>query len=191
MKLNPILLVLLSLPFFFLTTSASPTSQIIEGHTFNQVKRINGASLELKGTGLARYKYVFKICVGGLYLPKEKTVNQVLAPGVKQLELIYLRDIEGKHLIAAGDAFFRRNVQNSTVYDKAREQLNRLYPSVKKGDRLALTAFPGQGLILSQNGRELGRIPGDDFARKYLSVWFGDDPASPGMLKEIRNGITK
>ena len=56
------------------------------------------------------------------------------------------------------------------------DDLSALYRDVKPGDRYALTYIPDKGTTLSLNGKSLGSIPGDDFARAVFAIWLGDNP---------------
>ena len=56
------------------------------------------------------------------------------------------------------------------------ERLAALYRDVQPGDRYALTYLPGEGTRLSLNGKILGTISGDDFARAVFSIWLGANP---------------
>ena len=57
-----------------------------------------------------------------------------------------------------------------------------------KGDVLAFTHDPAQGLIVSKNGSDLGTIEGSDFARGMLAVFLGPKPPNAGLKEGMLGG---
>ncbi len=45
--------------------------------------------------------------------------------------------------------------------------------------------YSQSGLTLALNGKTLTRQEGNDFARAYLSIWFGPTPYSPDMKQSL------
>jgi hypothetical protein len=62
-------------------------------------------------------------------------------------------------------------------------------PDLKKGDELIFTFRTGEAVDVEINGRSLGNIPGEDFARGLLAAWLGPAPPTSD-LKEGMLGRT-
>ena len=60
-----------------------------------------------------------------------------------------------------------------------------MFADLRAGDIVHMDYLPGQGTHLSINGRELGRIEGEDFFTALLQVWVGDHPADEGLKRGL------
>lgn len=159
----------------------------IEGVQFAESFRAGNVDLRLHGTGLLRYLKVFKGYVAALYLPEGEKAEQAVVSGARRLELSYFWDIKGTDFATAGDKILADNVDRALV-EQLRprlERMNALYRDVKPGDRYALTYVPGVGTELSLNGTPLGTIEGEDFARAYFSIWFGEKPIDLALKRQL------
>ena len=146
----------------------------------------SGQRLNLQGTGLLRYKLVFKAYLAALYLENDKA-NAPLADVPKQLTIHYFWDIEKKAF--AGAAIKQLKKQ----YTK--EQLAHIMPQVNafhelcaditKGDRYQLRYEPGYGTELLHNDKRLGTIQGKAFAKAYFGLWLGPKPLSKPLKKQL------
>lgn len=155
---------------------------------------LQGSPLQLNGHGV-RYKAIFKVYAAGLYLSRRAgTTEEVLAaPGPKRMSLTMLREIDATEL----GKLFARGVEDNSP----REELPRLAPGLLRmgqvfaeqkrlqaGDTVLLDWLPGNGLVISVNGRALGepfREP--EFFNAVLRIWLGPHPAD-GRLKEALLG---
>ena len=173
------------------TTAAgadSPADAVsIEGVTFPQALRASDIRLELRNVGLLRYRMIFKGYVAGLYLGAGLSPRSVLDDVPKRLEIEYFWAIEAADFARATADGIERNVAADTLAPlRPRiERLNALYRDVQPGDRYALTYLPESGTALSLNGRTLGTIEGEDFARAVFSIWFGEDPLDEALKETL------
>lgn len=163
----------------------------IEGKTFPPVRQVDGKDVQLSGVGTARYKVFFKIYVAGLYLPKDVGFDKVFTAVPKRLELCYLYDIEKADMVDAADNFLKKNVdaERYQAMQAKVAEINKLFRSVKKGERCSMNHVPGKGLEVDYNGKVVGSVAGDDFAVDYLRIWLGDESCSPGMRKNMMKGL--
>lgn len=145
-------------------------------------------NLELTGTGTIRYLGLFKVSEVALYMPPDVSADQALKPDTpRRLEVRYFRDLTKEDFAKSTRVWIRKNVSESE-YEALKpkiEQLNALYENVKEGDRYGLTYVPGKGTTLDLNGREIGTVPGGDFARALFSIWLGDEPVEDGLPGEL------
>ena len=71
-----------------------------------------------------------------------------------------------------------------------RERLNKFMEvfaksEIKKGDQFTLVSEPNTGIIAYRNGQKVTTVAGEDFRRALLGVWFGEEPASKGLKREM------
>ncbi len=64
-------------------------------------------------------------------------------------------------------------------------ELNKVYPPVKKGDRLTALYVPGQPVMFSHNGALTGSIAGDGFARDFFGIWLSPNTSAPSLRDKL------
>jgi len=162
----------------------------IEGVEFAERVRAGDTELVLHGTGLLRYRVVFKGYVAGLYLGEESTTDAVLSSAPRRLEISYFWAIDAEDFAEATIEGISRNVDDAT-FESLRDridQINALYEDVEPGDRYALTYVPGRGTELSKNDLPIGRIRGSDFAAALFAIWLGEEPLDRGLRDTLLDG---
>lgn len=143
--------------------------------------------LVLNGAGI-RKKFVIKVYVGALYLPsRETTVDGIVGGGGSRKVVMHFlyKEVEAKKLTAAWSDGFAGNLtpeERKTLAARL-ERFNSLFTTARKGDVYELDLVAGKGTTVRFNGRELGRVEGDDFNRALLKVWLGKKPADNGLKK--------
>ncbi|HKL83150.1 MAG TPA: chalcone isomerase family protein [Desulfobacter sp.] len=160
---------------------------MIDGTGFSNSIDVQKSRLYLKGAALLRYWIFVEAYAGALYLPKNSNGDQALDDIMKSLELEYRVAISADDFARATRQKIKETVSNSTfnrLLPKI-ETLNRLYKSVRPGDRYALTYVPGEGTQLIYNSTLLGRIEGADFATALFGIWIGDDPIDKGFRDKL------
>lgn len=169
--------------------SASHAAEI-EGVEFVDRVHAGDTELILQGTGLLRYRVVFKGYVAGLYLGEESEPGSVLADTPRRLEISYFWAIDAEDFADATIEGIARNVDDAT-FESLRDridQINALYEDVEPGDRYALTYLPGKGTELSKNDVSIGRIRGADFAAALFDIWLGEEPLDRGLRDTLLGG---
>lgn len=161
----------------------------LEGEAFVGSLPAAGAQLDLKGVGLAKY-LVFKVMVGGLYLPPDIPAGDVLKNVPKHFEVAYLRAAPAADLVKLANKTLDKTLSKA---DRERfrakaDQANRMFRDVVKGERCSVTFQPGVGTTVSYNGKPVGTVAGDDFAAAYFTIWFGERCCSAEMRKAIFAG---
>lgn len=142
-----------------------------------------GRPLFLQGVGVLRVKGLIPVYDAALYLPEGIAPGEALGPVPKRLEVVYRVGAEARRFAEAGDRILTASLSRDRLagIQERLDQINRLYPDPRKGDRCSLTYVPGRGTELRFNGESLGWIPGDDFAELYFSIWLGRQPASASL----------
>lgn len=164
----------------------------VEGVELPDSATVAGETLVLNGAGL-RSKFFFSIYVGGLYLPQRAgDVEAVLAmAGPKRVVLHFLYDeIERGKLVDAWNEGFGSNLsadERAALGDRI-ERFNALFQSVRKGDEIVLDYVPGKGTHVVLNGERQGTVEGEDFARAWLRIFIGEEPADSDLKRGMLGG---
>ncbi len=146
-------------------------------------------SLQLNGAGI-RYKFIFKIYVGALYLtqPLDSAEAILSDSGPKRVLMHFLYDkVDQKALTDAWQEGFAANHDPQTMQQLQPriDQFSGLFGDALGGDRVWLDYLPGKGTRISINGVEKGMIPGDDFYKGLLRIWIGDEPVTRDLKQAM------
>lgn len=60
-------------------------------------------------------------------------------------------------------------------------QMERIFPDIRSGDRLAGQNVPGEGAVFWHNGKPAGRIPDPEFARLFFGIWLAPTTSQPDL----------
>ena len=149
--------------------------------------QVANTNLVLNGVGL-RTKLFFKIYVGGLYLP-QKTADADAVIASKDPDRILMHMIYAVSKDQFADAWhddFKAN--NPDNYDALHDQIEQFisyFSDSKKDDVITMDWVPGQGTQIAWNGALRGIIPGEDFHKALMKVFFGPHPPT----KSLKNGM--
>jgi hypothetical protein len=108
------------------------------------------------------------------------------------LELAYLRDFEGAE-IAKRSLKEMQGVEAFTA-EQGRQwlaEMTRLFPNVKKGDRLTGIYRPGTGVAFLYNDRPTGEVRDADFARVFMGIWLSPRTSEPAMRERLLAGAAQ
>ncbi len=157
------------------------------GVTYPESIRLEGKQLNLRGIGLLRWKYFFKVYQVAFYLPAETKSEEALKNLPKRLDYYFFVDMEAKDFQTTAMPLMVRNVgkKKADAVQEELEKFNAFYRDVSKGQRYTITYEPGRGTSLALQGEELGVVKGAEFAAAYFSIWLGPDPVS----KELQEGL--
>ncbi len=145
-------------------------------------------TLVLNGLGL-RKKAIFKIYVGGLYLPaKQSDAGKIFAAdAARRMVMHVVYKGLSKEQLADGwtDCLEANTPSASSEVKKGFDTLNGWMEEVKKGGRLAFTYAPGSGTEVEVKGGSKGTIAGKPFADALFACWIGDKPAT----EDLKDGL--
>ena len=163
-----------------------------EGVAFPATIEVEGRTLQLNGLGL-REARVFEVdvYVAAFYVERRVTTREeaVDTEQIKQITLHMVRDVEASDAVNAWDEGFRFNSGPERLAMEDRiQRLNDMMSNFYEGDQLTFTYVPDEGIIVSVNGVERGRIEGRDFAQGLLRVWFGADPPDEDLQAGMLGG---
>jgi hypothetical protein len=159
----------------------------IEGVRFPEQLQMGEAQLQLRGTGLLRYRTVFKAYVAALYLGEGAQTDDVLGDVPRRLEIEYFWAIPADRFVQATVEGISRNVDAETLEDLQPRiaRFNALYEDIEPGDRYSLTYLPGRGTELGLNGQPKGVVAGADFASALFSIWLGPNPLNDTLRRQL------
>ena len=155
--------------------------------SFDTTFETETGTLSLSGAGVLKYLGFIRIYNGALYLPPDVKGTDALLDVPKRLEVEYLRPFKSEDFGTATIAGMRKNVDPDT-FSRLEAQIhahNRLYPDIRRGDRVSLTYIPSVGTEVAVNGVAKGTIAGTDFARALFSLWLGDNPFDTGFKRAL------
>jgi hypothetical protein len=102
------------------------------------------------------------------------------------LELFYLRDFMGADIAKRSIAEMRRQAPMPLVQETAWEnQMRKLFPDVKTGDRITGVNQPGTGAVFWRNGRLLGEVRDPAFAKQFFGIWLGPKTSEPQLRRAL------
>lgn len=164
----------------------------VSGVKLGNPVEVHGTQLQLNGAGV-RYKVVFKVYVGGLYLTKKAATPEeaYAAPGPKRISLTMLREVDSNEL---GKAFTKGFQDNAP-----KEQMSRLIPGLIKmgeifaaqkklqaNDSITVDWIPGSGTVISVKGKAQGEpIKEPEFFIAMMRIWLGPKPADWKLKDEL------
>jgi hypothetical protein len=161
----------------------------LAGVTLPDRVTVEGRTLTLNGMGL-REATLFKVdvYVAGLHLEARSSdaAQVIAAEGPKRLVLRFVRDVGRDSLVEAWNEGFAKSAGPGLAALRDRlATLNGWMADVRRGDTLAFTQIPGQGIVVEVKGQTRGTLPGADFARALWGVWLGDRPPNPELKKGL------
>lgn len=148
--------------------------------TMDDTAQVGDQTLVLNGLGL-RKKAIFKVYVGGLYLPQKSTDGDAVlaADEPRRLVMEFVRGVGASSLTGAWDDCLKNNTPDAgTDVKKGFATLNGWMADVENEDRLVFTYVPGTGTTVTVKGEEKGTIEGKPFADALFACWIGRVPPS-------------
>lgn len=107
--------------------------------------------------------------------------NQPLA-----LELHYLRDFQGA---AIADRSLKEMRRSGSITAEQEQrwlaEMRRVFPDVKKGDRLLGVHRPAQGAWFWLNGQPRGEIRDTEFSRRFFGIWLSPRTSEPALRQAL------
>lgn len=178
---------------------AAPAAEI-EGVKLPDSVRVveGGTDLVLNGAGV-RTRFMFRVYVGALYVPKKTSVAHALIndAGAKRVLMHMLRDVPADQFADALEDGLKNNnpAEELAKMDAQVKQLRAVFDVAKlakNGDVILIDylpgSAPGSGTRVTINGAVKATIAGEDFNRALLRVWLGEKPADNGLKKGMLGG---
>lgn len=177
--------------FFFsiasLWTLLSPSAALtIQGVDVPAQKTVAGESLQLNGAGVRTVTLAFipiKAYVASFYAPAPlRTEKAVLAsPGPLQFNFTFLQGVGQGQVTDAWNSQFKASASYSypgLAADQAK--FVAMFGPLSKGG-VETVELVGTDTLVYDGGSLKGTIPGRDFQKAFLSLWFGSTPVMPEL----------
>jgi hypothetical protein len=171
-------------PFFTSPLAAAS----LAGVTMPDSAQAGSHDLKLNGMAL-RSKAVFKVYVGGLYLPAEEhDWKKVLsADEPRRMVMQWVRSVSKSQICDGWTEGLAANTPNASADVKKNfDALCGFMEDAKAGDRFVFTYLPGSGVEVAINDKVKGTLGGKPFADALFACWIG---AHPGPGEAFREGL--
>lgn len=171
--------------------AAAAIAAELAGVTLPDTREAAGVRLVLNGIALRTYSILgIRIYVAGLYLQHRSTNAQaiLLSPEIKLLEIHFLRDVSRSRSEQAWRTGFANNCTAPCSLDPHNvDRFIAAVPAIHRGD-VSMFLFTPEGLSITLDGRDLGTITDQHFARAVLATFIGPVPPTPRVKRELLGG---
>lgn len=160
----------------------------LEGVFLPDAREVAGAHLVLNGVALRTYSFLhIRIYVAGLYLQHRSSnaISILDSEQTKLLEVHFLRDVSRARAQQAWETGFTDNCKLPCRLDP--ENVARFIaavPPIHRGD-VSMFLFTRGTLTVTYNGRPLGTITDQHFAREVLATFIGPVPPTQAVKKGL------
>ena len=105
------------------------------------------------------------------------------------LELAYMRDFDAVDVAERSILEMRRSATISDEQAKVwTAEMLRVFPNLKKGDRVMGVNKPGVGVAYLVNGKPTGEIKDLEFARLFFGIWLSTKTSEPKLRSALLAG---
>ena len=105
------------------------------------------------------------------------------------LDLRYARNIRSQHLVETSlDEMRRLGYRDEAKLARWGGEMSRVFPDVRKGERITGVNRPGVGADFYYQGRHAGLIRDPEFARAFFAIWLDPRTREPGLRKSLFGG---
>jgi hypothetical protein len=182
---------LLSMAFLLVLPTSFLMAGTLKGVTMPDSIEVEGKTLVLNGMAL-RKKFVFKVYVAGLYLPKKETDGaKILKDDTpRRCVMHWLRDVGAKKINGGWYDGLKANTPDaSPELKKQFDTMCSWMGDIEDDQLIVFTYLPGKGTEVSFNGKVKGTIEGKAFADALFACWIGPKPGPGEGFKEDILGL--
>jgi hypothetical protein len=105
------------------------------------------------------------------------------------LELRYQRGFKGADVARRSlQEMERAGPIDPATAQRWEDQLRRVLPDMKEGDRITGVHRPGAGAEFFLNGARIGMVADADFARRFFGIWLGPASSEPALREALLAG---
>ena len=162
----------------------------IQGVTVPPQVQVAGNSLQLNGAGLRTFTLLMvpiRIYVAAFYTPAAlRTAEAVMASaGPMQFDFTFLRAVGQSDVSKAWTSQFAQSVSYTYPgYEKDRDAFIAMFGPLSSGG-VEQVRFVGTNTVIYDQGTKKGTIPGRDFQKSFLSLWFGSNPVAADLKSAL------
>lgn len=102
------------------------------------------------------------------------------------LDIRYARNIPAHRLVSASlKEMERLGFDDEAQTGKWSREMARVFPDIRKGDRLTGVNRPGVGAEFYHNGSFVGAVADPGFAKAFFSIWLDPRTREPGLRESL------
>ena len=115
------------------------------------------------------------------------STSDAWSPGQKYaLAIEYVRDIPRGRLVESSISEMRRlGVWDEDKLARWEKALTRVFPDVKRGERIVGVHLPGKGAIFYHQGQPTGTVDDPEFADAFFAIWLDPRTREPSLRKAL------
>lgn len=158
----------------------------IQGVNVPPTVSLEGKSLSLNGAGLRTFSLLgipIRIYVASFFAPTPLRDRKAVedSSGPLLFDFTFLRAVGQSDVTRAWTSQFAQSVSYSYPgYPADRDAFIALFGPLDSGG-VEQIQFVGTNTVVLDQGVRKGVIPGRDFQKSFLSLWFGSNPVSPDL----------
>jgi hypothetical protein len=160
----------------------------INGITFADHATVGGKNLMLNGLGLRQATFLkVNVYAGALYLeaPSHDGDQIAMSPGLKRIEMVFMRDVGASKIKDAWDEGCEKNCGDAREAMKPGiTKLQSITPDMNKGDKMAFSFFADHVEVTVKDQKPVS-IDGKEFAKTLILLWIGHKPPN----SELKAGM--
>jgi len=162
----------------------------IQGVAVPAQTMVAGKQLELNGAGLRTFSLLMvpiKIYVAAFYTPGPLRTSEAVmsSSGPMNFDFTFLRNVGQADVTKAWTSQFTQSVSYTYPgYDRDRDAFIAMFGALQSGgvERVQLI---GTNTVVIDQGITKGTIPGANFQKSFLSLWFGSKPVSTDLKSAL------
>ena len=162
----------------------------IQGVSIPTTTKVGGSTLQLNGAGLRTFTLLMipiKIYVASLYTPMAlRTAASVMnAAGPLQFDFTFLRAVGQSDVTKAWTSQFAQSVSYTYPgYARDRDAFIAMFGPLQNLG-VEQVQLVGTNTVVYDSGNLKGSIPGRDFQKSFLSLWFGSNPVATDLKSAL------
>lgn len=180
----------LSSLFVLTFTFSSAHAVEIQGVSVPPRAQVGGETLQLNGAGLRTFTLLMvpiKIYVASFYTPMAiRTASSAMnAVGPMQFDFTFLRAVGQSDVTKAWTSQFAQSVSYTYPgYQKDRDAFIAMFGPLQSMG-MEQVQMVGTNTLVYDSGILKGSIPGRDFQKSFLSLWFGSNPVATELQSAL------
>jgi hypothetical protein len=169
----------------------------LEGVELPEFRTVGGVQLKRNGQGIRSISFLgmpIKVYVAGFYSPSRlqdsKDVLDCHREGCPlQLDFTFLRSVSGRQCASAWGQQLENSVSHHYEgYEKDRDDfIKKLSSPIANGGTISIQIL-GDDTVVADQGVDQGVVPGRNFQKAFLSMWFGDRPVTDDLKAGLLHG---
>ena len=115
-----------------------------------------------------------------------KPVDSDWSSSLLALELIYAHSFSGASIAKRSIVEMQRQGEmDATDTASWLAAMKKIFPDVKKNDRISVVNLPGVGARFYYNGKHLGEVLDVDFAKLFIGIWLSPQTSEPALRSAL------